>query len=496
MEAMMATQMVPSGPGLLLVGSIVASSQKVLIRTDATGAVTSVREIDGLASVVSWPDGSYVVVDVARPAEQHRDGGTVRRSGGGRGSGAAISAPAYPADGLQLAALADGRFFAALGTDLFGFESPGTTVGIRGQFFDVRADGTVVQAGSDFLVNQNTVGPQAHPSVAAMPDGGAPPWSGRATTPAIDPRCWVASACASSTRLDYTHVAVSPTGKACFPVDGDDGDVAVVNLTPVEAQSPGNGVLLSPDVLPPGGGDGVERQLFLPGSFDPNVALAPVLEGVVCYLNSASRERAPGRRSPGFHRSEFVHTHLGTANSTGGPVRKVDTRTGVGGFKVGPSGLLRFVVVGSPGDVAVVNLTPVEAEGWGNGQLVSSDVVSAPVASNGVFLAGFVRSECGVGADRCGWSGVFREQRAYERAFGRGSLGDDSCVRRRSACRVVGCAGAGWWTRGWGWVCVCGGLVGLGRASRSVGSPGDVAVGEPGMPANVAGLGNGQLVSF
>ena len=37
---------------------------------------------------------------------------------------------------------------------------------------------------------------------------------------------------------------------------------------------------------------------------------------------------------------------------------------------VGPNGRLCFAVAGSPGDAAIVNLTPVEAVGPGNGQLI------------------------------------------------------------------------------------------------------------------------------
>ena len=50
---------------------------------------------------------------------------------------------------------------------------------------------------------------------------------------------------------------------------------------------------------------------------------------------------------------------------------------------VAPSGQLCFGVDGSPGDAAVVNVTPVEASGLGFGLLVSSDVKSdPPVGSN------------------------------------------------------------------------------------------------------------------
>jgi hypothetical protein len=62
-------------------------------------------------------------------------------------------------------------------------------------------------------------------------------------------------------------------------------------------------------------------------------------------------------------------------------------------YAVGPvqlAGRLCFGVVGDAGDIAVLNLTPVLAAGAGNGQLVSSDVATAPVASNVNFGPGTV----------------------------------------------------------------------------------------------------------
>jgi hypothetical protein len=58
--------------------------------------------------------------------------------------------------------------------------------------------------------------------------------------------------------------------------------------------------------------------------------------------------------------------------------------------KLGPSERRCFSVAGSAGDAALVNLTMVEADGAGNGQLISSDVVSPPVASNVNFGIGTV----------------------------------------------------------------------------------------------------------
>lgn len=57
---------------------------------------------------------------------------------------------------------------------------------------------------------------------------------------------------------------------------------------------------------------------------------------------------------------------------------------------VAASGRVCFAVAGSPGDVALVNLTPVLAAGGGNGQLVSSSVTLPPNASNVNFGPGSV----------------------------------------------------------------------------------------------------------
>ena len=68
---------------------------------------------------------------------------------------------------------------------------------------------------------------------------------------------------------------------------------------------------------------------------------------------------------------------------------------------IGPSGRLCFAVAGSPGDAAIVNLTPVEAQGTGDGQLISSDVAAPPVASNVNYGIGTVDPNVAVARDRC-----------------------------------------------------------------------------------------------
>ena len=271
---------------------------------------------------------------------------------------------------------------------------------------------------------------------------------------------------------------------------GSPGDVAVVNLTPVEAEGWGNGELVSSDVVSPPVASNVN---FSPGSFDPNVAFAPYLgaDGTVCFVNSA-------------HTSvDLVADHLGTIEAAaftfagsgrcGAAHRRHEGRDRRHEGGVRPVGCASRWG-GSPGDVAVVNLTPVEAEGWGNG---GAGVVGCGVAAGGVereFLAGFVRSECGVGllarsGQRMGRV-LFREQRAYARDSVVDHLGDD--LRASASFRSGGCAGAG----GGHGVGLGGARVGpSGRSCfPAVGSPGDVAVVNL-TPVNAAGLGNGQLVS-
>lgn len=182
--------------------------------------------------------------------------------------------------------------------------------------------------------------------------------------------------------LGAPPVPVPALGRLCFAVAGAPGDVAIVNLTPVEAQFAGNGQLISSDVADAPIASNVN---YAPGTADPNVAFAPIgQDGTVCYVNS---------RHAAIH---LVADHLGTirkdafvrATPTGAPERKLDTRIGLGGAMLPPGGRACMPVTGAPGDAAVVNLTPVEATGPGNAVLVSSDVTSAPNASNVNFDVG------------------------------------------------------------------------------------------------------------
>lgn len=188
------------------------------------------------------------------------------------------------------------------------------------------------------------------------------------------------------TRMGLRGGRVGPSGRVCFAVAGSPGDAAVVNLTPVRADAVGDGQLASSDVASAPVASNVN---YRPDSIDPNVAVAAIgADGEVCFVNSV-------------HASvDLVADHLGTiaadayvaasASRSGAPVRTVDTRRGLGGGKVAPSGRVCFSVSGNPGDAALVNLTPVQAEGIGDGQLVSSDVTDPPVASNVNYRPGSI----------------------------------------------------------------------------------------------------------
>ena len=93
-----------------------------------------------------------------------------------------------------------------------------------------------------------------------------------------------------------------------------------MNLTPVEAQGAGFGLLISSDVVTPPVGSNVNYGI---GTVDPNVAVATIgADGKVCYANS---------KHTNVH---LVADHLGTipaagytpATTSGAPDRKVDTR--------------------------------------------------------------------------------------------------------------------------------------------------------------------------
>ncbi|HWL44813.1 MAG TPA: hypothetical protein VNQ73_17860 [Ilumatobacter sp.] len=175
---------------------------------------------------------------------------------------------------------------------------------------------------------------------------------------------------------------VAPGGRLCFTVAGVPGDVALVNLTPVGADGAGHGQLVSSDVAEPPTASNVN---YLPGSTDPNVAAAPIgTDGRVCYVNGGTATV----HLVADHLLSIRAAAITLATPTGAARRVADTRIGLGGGRLAPSARLCVTVAGKPGDLALVNLTPVGADAPGNGQLVSSDVAQPPRASNVNFGPG------------------------------------------------------------------------------------------------------------
>lgn len=85
------------------------------------------------------------------------------------------------------------------------------------------------------------------------------------------------------TRTDPAGV-IEAGERRCFTVPGNPGDGAMINLTPVLAQMPGHGTLVSSDVNLFPNNSSVN---FDAGTVDPNVAMPEIgADGKVCYLNS------------------------------------------------------------------------------------------------------------------------------------------------------------------------------------------------------------------
>ena len=173
--------------------------------------------------------------------------------------------------------------------------------------------------------------------------------------------------------------------RLCMPADGEPGDLAIVNLTPVKATAPGHGVLTSSDVETPPTASNVN---FAPGTVDPNVAVAPTgSDGFVCFHNS---DRAEVDLAADL--LAVLSADMYTPNPTvdGAPVRIADTRIRLGGSHIAPGERRCFPSGTTPGGLAVVNLTPVLATARGHGVLTSSEVTTPPTASNVNFAPGTV----------------------------------------------------------------------------------------------------------
>jgi hypothetical protein len=187
--------------------------------------------------------------------------------------------------------------------------------------------------------------------------------------------------------------AVGPRGRLCFTAAAPPGHVALVNLTPVNATAPGSGVLISSDNVTAPTASNVN---FAPGTVDPNIAAAVVGgDRRVCFVNHSGA-------SVDLVADQLLAMPAAAGEvPADGPRRLADTRIGLGGTTLAPSERRCMTTVGDPGDMAVVNLTPVNADLPGNGVLVSSDA-STPIASNVNFGPGTIDPNVGIariGAD-------------------------------------------------------------------------------------------------
>ena len=175
-------------------------------------------------------------------------------------------------------------------------------------------------------------------------------------------------------RSSFPHrppLPVSALRGLCFPVSGSPGDAAVVNLTPVEAGQQGlrpARVLRRPTHPSP------PTSTTRPPPSTPTSPSPPSAGTTRSARQLAARRCAPRRRPPRTTiRGIAVRSRRRQrrARPQGRHTHRPRRRT------IPPSGRVCFAVAGSPGDAAVVNLTPVEADGGGYGLLVSSDVASA-----------------------------------------------------------------------------------------------------------------------
>jgi hypothetical protein len=203
-----------------------------------------------------------------------------------------------------------------------------------------------------------------------------------------------------------TGTPVAPGASVCPGAAGGPGDVAVLNLTPVEATGHGFGAVRASDAPSNNslGAQAVSNVNFRPGSVDPNVAFASIgTDRRVCFDNSPHAT---------IH---LVADQMGVMPAsayepaaTTGATRLVDTRSGAA---MAPGATVCAVAVGAPGRIAVVNITPVEATGPGFAAVRASDAPSnntlgEAAVSNANFSVGSVDpnlafSEIGVDGRIC-----------------------------------------------------------------------------------------------
>lgn len=173
-----------------------------------------------------------------------------------------------------------------------------------------------------------------------------------------------------------------PGARECFSTGGEATWGVLINLTPVSAAGAGHGTLTASTGSARAETSNVN---FDSGTVDPNLAVAPAdAAGRVCFRNSVHSSVhivadelgaiAPGAYTP--------------ARPDGSTDRRVDTR--LTRERVAAGGQHCFAVAGSPGDAAIVNLTPVRAAAAGHGTLMTSGVDASPVGSSVNYRPGTV----------------------------------------------------------------------------------------------------------
>lgn len=180
----------------------------------------------------------------------------------------------------------------------------------------------------------------------------------------------------ADTRVGLSGPRLAPSERRCLNARGAPGDLAAVNLTPVGASAAGHGALVASDLAEAT----TSNVNFAPGTTDPNLALATIgTDGRVCFVNS---------RHAGV---DLVADQLFTVLRGGfaEPVatsRLLDTRTAPAG-PLAPGERRCFAASGAPGELAIVNLTPVGATAPGHGALVPPHAATGPVGASNVNFA-------------------------------------------------------------------------------------------------------------
>ena len=166
---------------------------------------------------------------------------------------------------------------------------------------------------------------------------------------------------------------LAPNAAICFVPPGFSDHLLIANITPVNAARPGWGRLVSQEHLAEATTSNVN---FGPGSIDPNIALTELHGGSICYQTSDGGDSDVIIDIVGWISSSYVVV------SDRASARVVDTRVLVGGARLASGARRCFPVQGEPGQLAILNLTPLGAERAGHGQLISSDTAGRPIASN------------------------------------------------------------------------------------------------------------------